>query len=69
MLRQRSAQRGRALQVIGNGMDLVGIQRGQPGVLADQHMTWLRRQLLRQGGFAGTDLAAHQVQGRRIVGR
>jgi hypothetical protein len=68
MIGQHIAQRC-ALQIVGNGMDFARIQRRQPRVFADQYVARLQRQLLRQGGFAGTDLAAHQVQGRRSVVR
>jgi hypothetical protein len=63
MIGQHAAQRGCALQIVGNGMDFARVQRRQPRVFADQYVARLQRQLLRQGGFSGTDLAAQQVQG------
>jgi len=68
MIGQHAAQRGCALQIIGDGVDFARVQRGQPGIFADQYVARLGRQLLRQRRFSCADLAAQQVQGCAAIG-
>lgn len=62
------APRVAAQRVVRHLADLARIQRRQPGILADQQRAGLRGQPGRQGGFAGADLAAQEVQQRREKG-